>query len=1482
MGYRIKWRFLVKLAIVLLVAGGTIFFVHRRQVKSQVGAFLRHADQAHAAAEQAAKDGNSKAAGEERDREQTFLQRYLLARPDDVDIRERLARLMCENAKTERQELNAYFVLEDVLRRDESRDELRRYAIDYAMNRVGLFKEAKDHLDFLFTKDKDQAKREKNAKDGDLRGMYGRCLAIERDFQRAEGEFKRATDEGQVRRETIKIESYYGLAFVQRQLNKPKEADGQIHRMLEKHPSDVQAFLVALRYLSEFGLQDLSAVAEPNKSWAARSRASLVHDAYHIDEGNLDVLIAAARLARAQDRKLRIDPDPEIRITALAYSEEARMLLGRAIELHPNAEGGYLAMASLEGEEGQDTSAILVLRKGLEQDALKDSVDLLHGLMEYQFRTGDVAGANETLRRLQDRGIRPGFENFELARVMMLEDKWREAAASLEKSIQQLQDKPEAVRQAHLLLGRCYEQLGQPERRLSEYNLALPNEVGTPQWGAAMIAIAESEVALGRIEDSIGTYRKAADVFPALWVSVARLELVNALRSSDGKPSFAKVDEALTKAVAVTELEGGRFIPDTTELLILKASVQHYKGEPGEARKELEALRIDKPKSAAVRIELAMQHLREGKFPEALKVLDEAVKEIGDSPEIRLTKARVWSAMKVKDLSGILTDLALKTDGLFPPGTTEAAKRAQKRRLVRGMAEIATASGAEDAASRLWSELASAKPFDIGVHLVRFERANRAGNIGEMKSILAQIAKLDGERGRTTRLAQVALLIRESEVHKDSEPRKQALRKQALHILDELEREPHQSFSGRVYLLQGLIHDLNEDRDLAKDKYRLAIERGESNSDAIRRLIELLWTSGEAEEAQVLLGKLKNASKLGPDFQRLAASVALRAADPKTALQYADQGGVNEKSEKYQDQLWLGHVYWRSKEADKPPEPRYRKATELAPEVMETWLSLIQYLLATGKKDQAVKVIEEARGKVKPEDRGFFTALTYAQLGETKMATDSFEQARKARPNDVRILNAEAEYLFQLGRLAEARAGFERVEASSSASEAEKKAARQRKALTIALDRDHSKAQQALNVVPLTGNEPPAERRAHAVVLGMQRNSEQKKRAIQLLEENEKGSTPGERFFLAQLYSSVGDDGTKLQPVMEELLTSESNRQPHYLRFYSRWLLGKVPPDTSRAASWIDELAKKDPDSLGTAELKARLAAAQKDRRGAWEALRPRADAPGAPLAVIAGVCESIELYDEAELLTKRFIEQNKQSLPQAVLGLAEFYGRRGRTTEGLQICNEMRGKLPMTMVGAAAINVLYNAQLPEPSKSEEVKKVAEWLDYATKTASGKERAVLLQHLAAIRNLQENYKEAASLYRQVLSENPRDALALNNLAYLLSEVENNHEEALAKIELAKQILGDHTVLLDTEALILLKMGQPEKALKLMDEVVRRAPSGSAFFHLAQVELALLARKMRDSDIEARAAWKEAKERNLKKGDLHPREWTAFDELSRLN
>src|SRR4051794_12655320 len=119
MRLRLKWWFIAKVALVVVVAAVAVHLVHQRQVRQQTGAFLHQADLARDA-------GNPEA-------EARHLKRYLLARPDDLDARERLGRVLVGNAKGGKQLLDAYLILDDLLRRDPGRADLRRFVIDVTM-----------------------------------------------------------------------------------------------------------------------------------------------------------------------------------------------------------------------------------------------------------------------------------------------------------------------------------------------------------------------------------------------------------------------------------------------------------------------------------------------------------------------------------------------------------------------------------------------------------------------------------------------------------------------------------------------------------------------------------------------------------------------------------------------------------------------------------------------------------------------------------------------------------------------------------------------------------------------------------------------------------------------------------------------------------------------------------------------------------------------------------------------------------------------------------------------------------------------------------------------------------------------------------------------------------------------------------------------------------------------------------------------------
>ena len=104
MRYKINWRFVLVLSAITAVCLVAVHFTHRWQIKRQVGVFLREAD--------AARDAG------DTNRERGYLQRYLMARPTENDIRERLGRLVCKNARSGRDLLQGYLIIDDTLHRE--------------------------------------------------------------------------------------------------------------------------------------------------------------------------------------------------------------------------------------------------------------------------------------------------------------------------------------------------------------------------------------------------------------------------------------------------------------------------------------------------------------------------------------------------------------------------------------------------------------------------------------------------------------------------------------------------------------------------------------------------------------------------------------------------------------------------------------------------------------------------------------------------------------------------------------------------------------------------------------------------------------------------------------------------------------------------------------------------------------------------------------------------------------------------------------------------------------------------------------------------------------------------------------------------------------------------------------------------------------------------------------------------------------------
>jgi tetratricopeptide (TPR) repeat protein len=111
--------------------------------------------------------------------------------------------------------------------------------------------------------------------------------------------------------------------------------------------------------------------------------------------------------------------------------------------------------------------------------------------------------------------------------------------------------------------------------------------------------------------------------------------------------------------------------------------------------------------------------------------------------------------------------------------------------------------------------------------------------------------------------------------------------------------------------------------------------------------------------------------------------------------------------------------------------------------------------------------------------------------------------------------------------------------------------------------------------------------------------------------------------------------------------------------------------------------------------------------------------------------------------------------------------------------------------------------------------------------------------LAAEDEAAGQFDRAIAQFRAILSHNPSDALALNNLAYDLAVHRDHAEEALPLAERAVQLAKGHPAMLDTLAWVKHLLGKDGEAAATMHLVdVNRLQNSELLWHAAAIDAAV--------------------------------------------
>ncbi len=1417
----INFRFLIVLLIVTAITGASVHFVHAWQARKQADTFLKLADAAQ-------KAGNPRRAYD-------LLSRYLALFPDNTEVRARMGMILARAARNGEQRYQAFFWLERVLREDRQHenDDVRRRDVRLAID-LGYYDKAIQHLNIL---------KKAHENEGELYDLIGQCQVAQGEFDKAEKSFLEAIEK------TPTFVSAYGdlAALRRRHLSKEQEADEVINGLLKENPQSGQAHMIAASYWKTFDRLD---VAEAEIDKALKLAAE-----------DPKVLLAAAGVAMSQAADLRLHgnyveaEEKEIIATARRHLQLAIDKNQPPVDNPTGTEEEqdeiaakrtliaelYHQIVGLEIRTGRLAEAETLARAGVEH--LPERAEVQLGLADAYICRNKLEDAERILKTVREIGYPEPIIEYHQARILAARDRWLDASQLLERIAKDLVVHPDVQRQANLLLANCYDPMGEMDRRYEAFARARPADLRDPLWAPASIGMASSHAELGRIAEAIELYKTVADYYPPVIIPLARLLFVETARKPVGERDWRPVANFLKL----------KQMPEGVETEVLRSDLQQMQGQTADAQKTLEQAKEKYPDAVEVWLAQALHAMGEKNTSAADKLLAAAEAKFGDRVEIRLTRARLLVAPLPRDGAAQLARLAEGIDKFSRP---------DRRRLLRGLADRAVELGARETASHLWDVLVVEQPDNLGIQYKRFNRALDTNDEGVIQRVLDDIRRIDGANGISALMARSLYLI-----WKARRGDKTGL-KEALEILPDLEQKRPEWPA--VPLAMAYVYEFKNDLDSAVRSYRRAVTLGERDPMAMQRLIELYYERDDFNDAQAVLRDAPPEVLAKESIQFIIAEISLASGKFERAAEMAEKA-VTANVKDFRKHLWLAQVRWNSGRRAEAEAP-FRKALELESSLPVTWMALMQYLVDMNRKPEAEKTFEQALQRIKKEEITLAKAQGSEILGQAKEASELYARALVERPDYAPALRSAVNFrLKQTDKetdLAEVKELLDRILQLKEKNRDDADFARRMLAVVYSIAPDYESSRRALELLSGSREEPLSklpvdELRTRARGLSFQRGRRHGQEAVTVLEtiDARRSLQNDDRFLLARLYDRLGNSDKALVQFHE--LVRQQPDNPFFVAWYVRILL-QVDAANPEIDKWLKVLEKLEPDSFRTVELRARLLVAQNKKPEAVEKVLAFVKGGRPEIIGAAHLFEEINEFDRAEQLLKQGFADPK--LPAVKLALAEFYGQQNRGREALDTLENISRLFPPQVVIGMCLKVLYSLDPPEP---EQIKRARDLIKrIAPKGAD------LLKEEAALMNLEGNYDGALTYYRRLLEREPNNLLAINNSAFLIAFHEKNTADALKLIQKTKTMVKPLTVLLDTEAVIDIAQGDTDAAIELLLDALTDEPTAAYYYHLAQAYAAA------EKDVEAANAMARARKLNLRRTDLHPLEYAAFEKLRR--
>lgn len=1405
--------------VFVLVAGVGGYFWHGRQVHRTASIFLKKADLSEA-------DDRWFAAAQE-------IQYYLYLRPTDDAARIRLAKVYLKSARVaeaagERRAgdlaaraasylSQAIGVAGDDVKRDLRRELaplLLQLGRDSEADRTARELLGGDPHDVVALKTVAishfrQAKQGNGSEPGQIAEELLRALEVAPDDLELTELWLHA-----LRRQPGYFDSVLEQAKFATADSRQATADEWVSEFLARNSSNPLAHLLRYRYRSEWKLDG--------------AEDDLVH-AVNLVSDNPAVPLVAARhfLAKAETAR-REGADLA---TFQPHAEQALGYFEQAIQVEPKLTQAYLGIGLAHLLLGDVDKAIDEWKRGLKEVG-EDNIDLNNLLGRHLTLKGRVDEAEQALgraeRQFQKLGTRVQItpndklritqeQQLAQARLLVKRAEFRRAIPMLQ-GLRVNPQSPELAGDAAFLLGVCHEQLRAWDQAAHIFEeLSQSNADSDSLRRRAALAWEQ----FGHQDESLRQLERLRkpevdDLYKVAWIRL-RQELA---RPQDVR-DFDRFKLALENLVV---RDRQSTVPWRSEILeqlasvLLKASDERPAAIPA-AGERLVALQSRIGGDPAAKLELLAAFNALGLGQQSEHLLEQLEQSAGTSSE-RLAR-QLQLRLQKRDFEGARKVIAA--------AVLEQPQEPGPRMM---MIQVAMLPDVNDVSGAL-EQFARLRDLKLSEDQVqRLAHAAIEIDLGEAEFWEQRLREMQGAENTEWRLVRALRLLADHQKN-----RRRSSLDESFQIADEL--CSRRASWAAAHLLRGLVLEARGEFEPAVQALETVVSLGDRRPVVYERLLPLLLRLGRLSQARELLASIGDAIYLSDRLQAGALGVLASSNDIDSAMTTAERAATMRPTDA-EAQVRLAHVLMLKGDAA-GAEQRFQQALSLDKRNIGAWNGLFTLYVRSRDLARARSTLNQLSLELTGATRAIVLAQGHYVLGDSDEAEQFFAQAQEAAGANISILQ-QLSYHYRRTDPAKAQELLERILQIESGN----RWARRALAELLANQGESAwpRIEQLLDLSNDAGSDSQQDRRMRVLLL-IQRSrrvvgaSQQSLRDAQKISEElarssredvDKVILGGIYALQARLADTREQRDAKIKAAREvmERLCSRDDAKVDHLYLYVDFLLGaqlsERPEDRKWAdvENWLGKLKAAAPTALTTLRIEVELYRQQgrlSEIETAVEGLARRlleapdlTDAKKLEIQVAAAnIFSQVGLYEQAEAWHRKLFEQD----PRFYSLLASTLMKQGKTTAAVELCLQFTRDAETARPAAVLASVLAAGQ-PSPMD------LALADDVLTRAlARYPEDVDLLFSIGNVRLIQERVDEAARLFESVLKTQPRNAVAMNNLAMALVDIQGRAAQAYTLAERAAETASNSVLLdtLDTKGSILVKQQRYAEALEVLNHVV---------------------------------------------------------------